>query len=105
VEVAEYLTDYFNPRIILQMQASNALLAIVPLLPSVYLSSQLRDVDTRNQLFKSALIGCAAFMLTQYLVPIVAEYTKKKGLSGKDLCKRGLTADEKDMYIFCMVNL
>ena len=80
------------------MQFSNVLLAALPLLPSVYLSSQLRDVDTRNQLFKSAFIGCAAFFLTQYLVPIIAEYTKKKGLSGKDLCKRGLSADEKEMY-------
>lgn len=99
----------------------NILIAIVPLLPSVALFMQLRDADidvpasdkslplyhqlsTRMQLIASAAIAVGGFLATSSLVPVIAEYTRRKGLCGKDLCKRGLFADEKDMYVSTLLN-
>jgi hypothetical protein len=49
------------------------------------------------QLAASAVIAIGGFFTTSSLVPVIAEYTRRKGLCGKDLCKRGLFADEKEM--------
>jgi hypothetical protein len=90
----------------------NTIISLVPLLPSAFIFLRLRDGDiptadapvpfhhqlsTRMQLAASAVIAIGGFLTTSSLVPVIAEYTRRKGLCGKDLCKRGLFADEKDM--------
>lgn len=91
---------------------SNTMIALVPLLPSVFIFLRLHDgavtaadtsapvyhhLSTRMQLAASAVIAIGGFFTTSSLVPVIAEYTRRKGLCGKDLCKRGLFADEKEM--------
>lgn len=88
---------------------SDRLLAFLPLLPGIYLCFQLnyqhfQYVYNNSKLtvtekviflesdiivFISIIIAIISYCLTIYLIPIVANYTKSRGLSGKDMGKRG----------------
>jgi hypothetical protein len=86
----------------------NLILAIIPLVPSVYVFSLLHqsnedDQSTRSKtnlqltLLKSVLISIVGYFLTVQLIPIVGEYTKKSGMSGKDLGKKGTPDENNDI--------
>jgi hypothetical protein len=90
----------------------NLILAILPLLPSVYIFSLLHQSPTSQTeedenhhhrthlqltLLKSVLISFVGFFLTVQLIPVVGEYTKKCGMSGKDLGKKGTPDENKDI--------
>jgi hypothetical protein len=79
------------------MFVSNLFLAVVPLVPSLLIFLNIPASDVKLKLFKAVGVGIGGFLTTSYLIPIISEYTKKKGLSGKDLCKKGLSSEEKDM--------
>lgn len=87
----------------------NLILAILPLVPSIYIFCLLND-DTKDDedkgeerttlqltLLKSVLISVVGFFFTIQLIPVVGEYTKKCGMSGKDLGKKGTPDENKDI--------
>jgi UDP-N-acetylglucosamine--dolichyl-phosphate N-acetylglucosaminephosphotransferase len=70
-------------------------LAITPLMPSMavmYLNSNKPSIHT---LYKVLFVSIGGFFLTNYLIPIIAEYTLMKGLHGKDLGKKGSKLEDK----------
>lgn len=75
----------------------DVLFAIIPLVPSFVCAAYLFDSSIRIQLFYSTLEGVGAFILTNSLIPVFSEYTLKKGLSGKDLGKKGTANESKDI--------
>jgi UDP-N-acetylglucosamine--dolichyl-phosphate N-acetylglucosaminephosphotransferase len=78
------------------MKAANTAIALVPLLPAmVLLTVRCADLEpaVKYILGISFLIAVFGFGLCNSLIPVVAEYTLKKGLCGKDLGKKG-TATE-----------
>jgi len=93
---------------------SNHFLAVVPLLPVVYLSICLLDnpltilaksiehsqpeiLPVGSQLVAYATMAVLGFVATQRLVPHIQQYTLRKGISGRDLGKRGTAAADKEM--------
>lgn len=72
------------------------LLAIL-LIPGVILSVFIENMEIRNIIFQSYGIAFLAYMLTTSLVPVVAQYTLARGLSGKDLGKKGTPLEQKDV--------
>jgi UDP-N-acetylglucosamine--dolichyl-phosphate N-acetylglucosaminephosphotransferase len=73
------------------------LFALLPLIPSIVLAFIIADASISRILFLSAGLSISCFVLSNTLIPIVAEYTLKKGLSGKDLGKRGTPNESKDI--------
>ncbi len=74
------------------------LIAGIPLIPSII--ALLIAEDGRIIIGKIAIsvfIGYIAYISTIYLIPIFAEYTLKKGLSGKDLGKKGTSHENNDV--------
>ena len=66
-------------------------LAVVLLLPSAIVTCML-DPTTRYSIVQRGAVGVAAFLATVLLVPILARFTERKGLFGKDLGKRNVPA-------------
>lgn len=67
------------------------LLAISPLIPSVicFLLTVLKDDEIFvNIVLYSIAISILGFVSTSALIPLIAEYTLKKGICGKDLGKK-----------------
>lgn len=64
-------------------------LAILPLIPSLVAFHGVEDSHANKVLMTSLAIGCLGFWCTSSLIPVIGEYTKKCGLSGKDLGKKG----------------
>lgn len=75
----------------------NYIFAILPLLPSLYPILQIRNQEIFHLLLISFLIAIVTFLLSNSLIPIVAEYTLKSGLCGKDLGKKGSKLESKDI--------
>lgn len=50
-----------------------------------------------DQLLVYLFIALFGYWATDRLVPIIKMYTLKKGISGKDLCKRGTALEDKDV--------
>ena len=73
------------------------LLAVLPLLPSAYLLSIIQDSEIQVKIFMSLVISALGYLLTNPLISIVAEYTLRKGLSGKDMGKKGSASESKDI--------
>jgi hypothetical protein len=61
------------------MAVFNVLLAAVPLLPSIYLMTHITGLFVCTNIFKAVGVGVAGYWLTCQLIPVVAEYTLKKG--------------------------
>lgn len=76
---------------------SDYFLAVLPLVPSAWCLTQLNSSDTWNVIIWSAAISVLGFVLTDQLIPIFAQYTLKRGLSGKDLCKKGTPDESRDV--------
>lgn len=77
--------------------AMNTLLCISPLLPSIAAFYYISNVEVQRVYFYSSLISIGGFLFTTTLVPVMAEYTAKKGLSGKDLGKKGTSNESKQV--------
>lgn len=73
------------------------LLAGLPLVPSLLCVSQIHDESTWYQLSFSVAISILGFIATNSLIPVFAEYTLRRGLSGKDLGKKGTPLESKDV--------
>lgn len=73
------------------------LLAVLPLLPSAYVLSVIQDSEIQVKIFMSVVISVLGYLLTNPLITIVAEYTLRKGLSGKDMGKKGSASESKDI--------
>jgi hypothetical protein len=82
-------------------QGSNTLadlfLAILPLLPSIVLFLYLEAPQHRYKVGLSVGISLFGFALTSLVIPIVSDYTLRKGLSGKDLGKKGSPSESRDI--------
>jgi hypothetical protein len=65
------------------------LLAALPLVPSLIAFHGIKDELANKVLIASLVIGVLGFWCTSSLIPVIGEYTKKSGLSGKDLGKKG----------------
>jgi hypothetical protein len=50
-----------------------------------------------SQLLAYLLVAVLGFMVTNRLVPNIRQYTLRKGISGKDLGKKGTSSADKDM--------
>jgi hypothetical protein len=75
----------------------NFLLALVPLAPSLLALFNIGNSDSLRILVQSLAIAVAGFLLTNSLIPTVASYTQKAGLSGKDLGKKGSPDEDKEV--------
>lgn len=51
----------------------------------------------RSKIVTSGGISVLGFVLTSYLIQVVAEYTLRKGLSGKDMGKKGSASESTDV--------
>jgi UDP-N-acetylglucosamine--dolichyl-phosphate N-acetylglucosaminephosphotransferase len=79
------------------MSTKNRLLAVLPLVPSLYLLSKIDGLFVANQVWTSCFVGLCGYVGCRMLIPVVAEYTLKKGLSGKDLGKKGTINESVDV--------
>ena len=67
----------------------------VLLAPSLTLLLCLPDANTKTIVLKSLGLSLVlGYALTDYLVPIISEFTLKKGLSGRDLGKKGTPKED-----------
>jgi UDP-N-acetylglucosamine--dolichyl-phosphate N-acetylglucosaminephosphotransferase len=73
------------------------MLTVLPLVPSAYMASQITDFMVLHTLIASLAISVGGCCLTNYLVPVIAEYTLKRGLTGKDMGKKGTRRESKDV--------
>ena len=98
-------------------QLSNSQLAILPLILPTYLivrvlqnpipilqgwmTKSFRDVDSPppvgSQLLAYVIVGVFGYLVTNALIPNIKQYTLRKGISGKDLGKRGTAMADKDV--------
>lgn len=82
-------------------RVSDALLAALPILPSLWLLLLLADANKQSAVTFFVLcvagLGCFAFLLTSYLVPHIAQFTLAKRLFGKDLGKKGTERESVDV--------
>ena len=70
------------------------ILALLPLVPSFVAFHGIEDQYANRVLIAALIIGCCGYWITCSLVPVVAEYTKKCGLGGKDLGKKGTPSED-----------
>ena len=80
-----------------QMWYWDHLLAVLPLLPSAYVLWIIQDNVIQIKICMSVVISVLGFLATSRLITIVAEYTLRKGLSGKDMGKKGSSSESKDI--------
>jgi len=72
-------------------------LSIVPLLPCMCISAMITNEETMTLLLWSLVISVAGFLLVNALVPVVAEYTLKRSICGKDMGKKGTVHESRDI--------
>ena len=75
----------------------NSTLAFIPLLPSAIVVVYLLDSPHIVKICYTFMIALAGFFTTSGLVPVIAQYTLKRRLCGKDLCKKGSKDENVDM--------
>ena len=69
----------------------------LPLFPSLTIIPYIQDYNAVHTIGISIAIAVSAFVMTTSLVPVVSEYTLKRGLCGKDLGKKGTMSESKDI--------
>lgn len=77
----------------------NLLFSIIPLIPCFITTYTLYINESKviNKILISYFIGFIGFIVVNNLIPVVSEYTLKRGLSGKDLGKKGTSLESKDV--------
>lgn len=99
-------------------QLSNSQLAILPLLLPLYLilnilknpipilqgwmtkhsfMSPESPPPVGSQLLAYVIVGIFGYLLTNALIPNIQQYTLRKGISGKDMGKRGTALADRDV--------
>lgn len=76
---------------------SGLLLVAAPILPSLIMFSQIENAAVRSQLRASAVIAGLGYLATLYVLPTFTPFLARRGLTGKDLCKRGTASADKDV--------
>ncbi|CAM9348367.1 unnamed protein product [Choristocarpus tenellus] len=71
------------------------MLVAIPLLPCLALFGSIRDSDIHHQLLASAALAGLGFLSTLLVLPTFTPFLTRRGLTGKDLCKKGTSAAEK----------
>lgn len=79
------------------MRVDDLLIAVAPLLPSLWLLINLGNESLRTSLFISTGIAISGFFIGNSLIPVVAEHTLRRGLAGKDLGKKGSDTESRDV--------
>ena len=74
----------------------DTILAILPLIPSLALIPQL-PAEILRTLGLSCTISNACFILGCTLIPVVGSYTSRRGISGKDMGKKGSLLEGQDV--------
>ena len=78
------------------MKIRDILFIILPMVPSLGILGGLLHGEqahlgvVKEQLAISFGISLLGFVLTSFLVPLIARYTLKKGISGRDMGKKGI---------------
>jgi UDP-N-acetylglucosamine--dolichyl-phosphate N-acetylglucosaminephosphotransferase len=80
-----------------KIRLDNYVLAILPLVPCALIGFSITDYAANQMIIASFAISVGGFYLVNCLVPIVAEYTYKRGLTGKDLGKKGTRRESIDV--------
>jgi len=73
------------------------LVSIVPLIPSIVISVVISNEEALPLLIWSLVISLLGYVMVNALVPVVAEYTLKKSICGKDLGKKGTVHESRDI--------
>lgn len=80
-----------------KIRLDNYVLAILPLIPCALIGFTITDFAANQMIKASFAISVGGFYLVNCLVPIVAEYTHKRGLTGKDMGKKGTRRESRDV--------
>ena len=101
----------------------DAYFAVIPVLPALVLLLRLLDnpwnivkrwVDGSgdsghpsmgSQLLAYVTMAVLGYFVTARMVPTIKMYTLRKGISGKDLGKRGTSIADKEMYVNARAHL
>lgn len=73
------------------------ILAVLPLIPSLYLILNIADWNVKYPILISLGIAIISYFCTISLIPVIAEYTLKRRLCGKDLGKKGTPRESIDV--------
>lgn len=68
-----------------------------PLLPSVIMFGQIKDSSTLNEILASAVLAVLGYLATLFVLPTFTPFLSRRGLVGKDLCKKGEPSAEIPM--------
>lgn len=79
------------------MGNSDYILAAVPLLPALWALLQLQNYSMIKTVLGTLAISVIGYFSTNALIPVIAEYTLRRGLSGKDLGKKGTPLEDRDI--------
>mmetsp|Transcript_4707 Transcript_4707/g.4860 ORF Transcript_4707/g.4860 Transcript_4707/m.4860 type:complete len:428 (+) Transcript_4707:188-1471(+) len=80
-----------------KIRIDNYVLAILPLVPCAIIGFKIDNFVVNQMMKASVAISMGGFYLVNCLVPIVAEYTHKRGLTGKDMGKKGTERESNDV--------
>lgn len=73
------------------------IIAIIPIIPSILCVLSMNNDYMFGLIKCSFVISLLGFIVTNALVPVFSQYTLKRGLSGKDLGKKGTTNELIDV--------
>ena len=73
------------------------LLAVFPLIGCLWIGSTIQVFYFNQLIIASISVSVGGFYVTSCLVPVIAEYTHKKGLTGKDMGKKGTILESHDV--------
>ena len=76
----------------------DAAVAVALLAPTAYMWTKIRTTDVRSELAWGLALSVAVFGVVVFFIPLFAERTRKAGLWGKDLCKRGTVRENVKVY-------
>lgn len=72
-------------------------MALLPLLPCIFLFLFIKNDDFKGKIYVLTSISIVGYLLVDRLVPIISQYTLKRGLCGKDLGKKGTKSESVDV--------
>merc|ERR1719215_1521562 len=83
----------------------NYILLGAPLLPSVYTAFwlALEQRQILPDIMFYMVMAIAGYFMCDKLIPVVKIYLLKKGISGKDLGKKGTSVEDKDIPEACVI--
>jgi len=72
-------------------------LAVLPLLPCLLLFLAIKNNEFKEKIYVLMILSLIGYLLVDRLVPIISQYTLKRGLCGKDLGKKGTINESVDV--------